>query len=211
LNPEHVKTIPFSTRDRILGAAERLFAERGLEGASLRQLTAEAQVNLAAVNYHFGSKDNLIAEVFSRRLDQLGEDRLKALAAAQAGGKATLEDLLRAFVEPALAMTLGDSGGSAFMRVLAHAYAEQNERLRSFLSERYGHVLKTFAEAFAEVLPDLSRETLYWRLDFVAGALVYAMAEFGLIRRRPGISDKAHRERAAEQFIQFAAAGLRAG
>lgn len=205
-----MKTASFSTRDRILGAAERLIAERGLEGASLRQLTAEAKVNLAAVNYHFGSKDNLIAEVFSRRLDQLGEDRLAALAAARAQGDPTLESLLRAFVEPALAMTLGESGGGAFMRVLAHAYAEQNEQLRSFLSERYGHVLKTFADAFAEVLPDISRETLYWRLDFVAGALVYAMAEFGLIRRRPGVSDKSHRARAAEQFITFAAAGLRA-
>jgi AcrR family transcriptional regulator len=205
-----LKTASFSTRDRILGAAERLFAERGLEGASLRQLTAEAKVNLAAVNYHFGSKDNLIAEVFSRRLDQLGEDRLRALRTVQASGKATLEDLLRAFVEPALAMTIGESGGSAFMRVLAHAYAEQNEQLRSFLSERYGHVLKTFADAFADVLPDLSRETLYWRLDFVAGALVYAMAEFGLIRRRAGVSEKAHRSRASQQFIQFAAAGLRA-
>lgn len=206
-----MKNSGFSTRDRILGAAERIFAERGLEGASLRQLTAEAQVNLAAVNYHFGSKENLIAEVFSRRLDQLGEQRLAALAAANARGNPTLEELLRAFVEPALRLTLGESGGAAFMRVLAHAYAEQNEQLRAFLSERYGHVLKTFAEAFARALPGLSRETLYWRLDFVAGALVYAMAEFGLIRRRPGVSDQAHRARAAEQFIAFAAAGLRAG
>jgi hypothetical protein len=96
------------------------------------------------------------------------------------------------------------------VRVLARAYAEHNERLRKFLSENYGHVLKEFAAAISAELPHLDKEELYWRIDIIAGALTYAMADFGVIKRRGSMSEKVHRERAAEHLIRFAAAGLRA-
>ncbi len=200
----------FSTKERILGAAEELFARNGFAGASLRELTAAAKVNLAAVNYHFGSKDNLVNEVFRRRLDELSAQRLDALARVLAQPEASLEDILAAFIHPALLLSLDTSGGSTFVRVLARAYAEHNERLRKFLSENYGHVLKEFAAAFSARLPHLDKEELYWRIDIIAGALTYAMADFGVIKRRASLSDKVHRERAAEHLIRFAAAGLRA-
>lgn len=201
----------FSTKERILGAAETLFAQHGFAGTSLRQVTSRADVNLAAVNYHFGSKENLINEVFRRRMDEMSQARLTALAAARALPAAErLQAVLAAFIEPALALTLDRQGGSAFVRVLARAYAEKNERLRKFLSDNYGHVLREFSKALAECLPDISKEQLYWRLDFVAGALTYAMADFGSIRRPAGVGDKAHCQRAATELIAFAAAGLKA-
>lgn len=187
-----------------------MFAIHGLDGVSLRRLTAEAGVNLAAVNYHFGSKDRLVHEVFSRRLDRLNEERMVALDRWFARGERDLRALIAAFVDPALDLALDPGGGQLFVKVLAHAYAERDEGLRDFLAQRYGHVLKRFAEAFAQVLPFLDRETLYWRLDFIAGALVYAMAEFGVMRRRPGQSAEDHRRRASEQLIAFAMAGLAA-
>ncbi len=122
----------------------------------------------------------------------------------------TLEDILSAFIHPALLLSLDKSGGATFVRVLARAYAEHNERLRKFLSENYGHVLKEFAAAFSIQLPHLDKEELYWRIDIIAGALTYAMADFGVIKRRAAMSEKIHRERAAEHLIRFAAAGLRA-
>ncbi|MDW8479563.1 MAG: TetR/AcrR family transcriptional regulator [Xanthomonadales bacterium] len=198
------------TRERILSTAERMFAREGLDRVTLRRLTAEAGVNLAAVNYHFGSKDRLVHEVFSRRLDRLNEERLAALEALLARGRPTLRELLAAFVDPALDLALDPGGGQVFMRVLAHAYAERNEGLRDFLAQRYGHVLKRFVEAIGAVLPRLTRETLYWRLDFIAGALVYAMAEFGVMRRRPGRSAEEHRARASAQLVAFAIGGLAA-
>jgi AcrR family transcriptional regulator len=198
----------FSTKQRILGAAEELFARRGFAGASLRQVTSTANVNLAAVNYHFGSKDKLIEEVFRRRLDDLNGRRLAALAALDDG--ASLEDVLGAFIRPALDLSLQRDGGSAFVRVLARAYAEHDEQLRKFLSDNYGHVLKQFAAAFARRLPHLDKQELYWRLDIVAGALTYAMADFGVIQRKAGVSEQQHRERAAGHLIHFAVAGLRA-
>ena len=199
----------FSTKDRILGAAEELFARHGFGGTSLRQVTALADVNIAAVNYHFGSKDNLVNEVFRRRMDVMSGQRMERLQAALADHPGELEPILAAFVEPALAMAQ-DRHGGAFIRVIARAYAEQNDGLRKFLSDQYGHVQRDFARALAACLPGLSKEDLYWRLDFLGGALTYAMADFGLIKRPPGVSDADHRQHAARELIRFAAAGFKA-
>jgi len=201
----------FSTKQRILDSAESLFARHGFAGASLRQVTASANVNLAAVNYHFGSKENLINEVFRRRLDALNEDRLKALETVLAQPKHDLEGVLAAFIRPALAISTDPNGGSGFVRVLARAYAEHNERLRKFLHDNYGHVLKQFVAAFMQLLPQLDKQELYWRLDIISGALTYAMADFGVIKRPSGMSEQKHRDLAAEHLIKFAAAGLRVG
>lgn len=200
----------FSTKDRILGAAEELFAQGGFSGTSLRQVTARAEVNIAAVNYHFGSKENLVNEVFRRRMDAMSQARLKQLAAARAAHPGALEPVLAAFVEPALALAQDRNGGGAFIRVIARAYAEKNDGLRKFLSDQYGHVLREFGAAIAACLPGLSKEELYWRLDFLAGALTYAMADFGLIKRPAGVGEPTHRERAAQELIRFAAAGFKA-
>lgn len=200
----------FSTKERILDAAEALFALHGFAGTSLRQVTAQAEVNIAAVNYHFGSKEALINEVFRRRMDRMSEDRLARLREAVSTRPGALEPLLAAFIEPALALARGRRGGSAFIRVIARAYAEKNDGLRHFLSERYGHVLREFAQAIAACLPGLDKESLYWRMDFLSGALTYAMADFGAIRRSSGTSEHLHRARAARELVAFAAAGLRA-
>ena len=202
-------TTHFSTKDRILGAAEELFAQFGFSGTSLRQVTSRADVNIAAVNYHFGSKENLVNEVFRRRIDEMSAHRLAALKTALEQHPGELEPILAAFVEPALAIAQDRHGGAAFVRVVARAYAEKNDSLRKFLSDHYGHVLRDFAKAIAACVPALSKEELYWRLDFLAGALTYAMADFGLIKRPTGTAEKAHRERAARELIRFAAAGFK--
>lgn len=199
----------FSTKDRILGAAEELFAQFGFTGTSLRQVTSRADVNIAAVNYHFGSKENLVNEVFRRRMDDMSNRRLSALKATVEQSPGELEPILAAFVEPALAIAQDKHGGAAFVRMVARAYAEKNDSLRRFLSDHYGHVLREFAKAIAAAVPSLSKEELYWRLDFLAGALTYAMADFGLIKRPAGVTEAAHRERAARELIRFAAAGFK--
>jgi AcrR family transcriptional regulator len=198
-----------STKERILTAAEALFAQRGFEGASLRQLTAAAGVNLAAVNYHFGSKDNLVEEVFKRRLDQLNARRLAALKQVAGQPETTLDDVLAAFIRPALDLS-HDGGGGLFMRVLARAFAEHDDSLRKFLSDNYGHVMRQFTSEFGRLLPQLSKEELYWRIDLVTGALTHAMSGFGIIQRKSDVSETTHREQTAAHLIRFAAAGLRA-
>ncbi|WP_237711901.1 TetR/AcrR family transcriptional regulator [Rhodanobacter sp. 115] len=196
-----------STKDRILAAAETLFAQRGFDGASLRQLTAAAGVNLAAVNYHFGSKEKLVDEVFRRRLDALNQGRLAALATVAGRDSTTLEDVLEAYIRPALELT-HDDNGALFMRVLARAFAEHDDHLRQFLSENYGHVMRQFTAEFTHLLPHLSRAELYWRIDLVTGALTHAMSGFGMIQRKGDVSATAHREQTVAHLVRFAAAGL---
>jgi AcrR family transcriptional regulator len=196
-----------STKERILGAAEVLFAQRGFDGASLRQLTTAAGVNLAAVNYHFGSKDKLVEQVFRRRLDALNASRLTALAKVAGAADTTLEDVLDAYIRPALDLS-HDGSGSLFMRVLARAFAEHDDTLRQFLSANYGHVMRQFTAEFARLLPQLSKPELYWRIDLVTGALTHAMSGFGMIQRQKDVSENAHREETARHLIRFAVAGL---
>lgn len=196
-----------STKERILGAAESLFAQRGFDGASLRQLTSAAGVNLAAVNYHFGSKEKLVEQIFRRRLDALNDSRLKALSLVEGGQATTLEDVLSAFIRPALDLS-HDESGSLFMRVLARAFAEHDDTLRQFLSENYGHVMRQFTAEFARLLPQLTKQELYWRIDLVSGALTHAMSGFGMIQRKSGVSEIEHREETAQHLIRFAVAGL---
>ncbi len=196
-----------STKDRILGAAEVLFAQRGFDGASLRQLTAAAGVNLAAVNYHFGSKEKLVEQVFRRRLDALNTRRMDALGQIEGCADTTIEDVLAAYIRPALELSHDDSG-ALFMRVLARAFAEHDDRLRQFLSENYGHVMRQFTAEFARLLPQLAKRELYWRIDLVTGALTHAMSGFGMIQRPKDVSERAHREQTAQHLIRFAVAGL---
>lgn len=196
-----------STKERILAAAEVLFAQRGFDGASLRQLTAAAGVNLAAVNYHFGSKDKLVEQVFRRRLDALNASRLAALSKVAGAADTTVEDVLDAYIRPALDLS-HDGSGSLFMRVLARAFAEHDDTLRQFLSANYGHVMRQFTAEFARLLPQLSKPELYWRIDLVTGALTHAMSGFGMIQRKSDVSEHAHREQTVQHLIRFAAAGL---
>jgi len=196
-----------STKERILGAAESLFAQRGFDGASLRQLTSAAGVNLAAVNYHFGSKEKLVEQIFRRRLDALNNSRLEALALVAGNENTTIEDVLAAFIRPALDLS-HDESGSLFMRVLARAFAEHDDTLRQFLSENYGHVMRQFTAEFARLLPQLSKQELYWRIDLVSGALTHAMSGFGMIQRKSDFSETVHREQTAQHLIRFAVAGM---
>ncbi|MEF2146790.1 TetR/AcrR family transcriptional regulator [Luteimonas sp. FXH3W] len=201
-------TQAFSTKHRILGAAEELFARHGFGSTSLRQITSHADVNIAAVNYHFGSKENLVEELFRRRMDQMSTDRRNALQKALSDKDVTLESVLRAYIEPALQMGRKHNGGH-FVRILARAYAEQNDRLRKFLSENYGSVQRDFAKAIDQVRPGLSKEQMYLRLDFVAGALTYTLSEFGMVKRAAGVSEAQHLDKLTDTLISFCSAGFK--
>ncbi|AFC86403.1 TetR/AcrR family transcriptional regulator [Frateuria aurantia] len=201
-------TPPIPTKQRILAAAEELFAQHGFDGASLRQVTASAGVNLAAVNYHFGSKSQLIEEIFRHRLDDINGRRLLALHKIAGKPETVLEDVIAAYVRPAVELS-GEGEGSVFMRVMARAYAEHDDTLRRFLSENYGHVMRQFVAEFGRLLPELGKEDLYWRIDLMTGALTHAMSGFGMIQRKSDIPERQHREKIVEQLLRFTASGLR--
>ncbi len=167
------------TKTRILDAAEDLFVEHGFEAMSMRQITSRAAVNLAAVNYHFGSKEALIHAMLSRRLDQLNQERLRILDRfdAQLGTHVTCEHVLGAMFIPALNASRDPGrGGRAFLRLIGRAYTDPSSFVRNFLAAHYASVAGRFFDAFQRALPNLPRAELGWRLHFAIGALSGALA-----------------------------------
>ncbi|MGT2471238.1 TetR/AcrR family transcriptional regulator [Paraburkholderia terrae] len=167
------------TKSRILDAAETLFIECGYEAMSLRQITSKAEVNLAAVNYHFGSKEALMHAMLSRRLDLLNQERLKLLDRfdTMLGARLTCEHVLGAMFIPALRVSRDTRiGGKAFLRLLGRAYTDPSPFIRDFLNAHYASVAVRFFEAFQRALPHLPREELGWRLHFAIGALSGVLA-----------------------------------
>ena len=169
-----------STQDQILQAAESLFIKHGFEATTLRQITATAGVNLAAVNYHFGSKEALLQEVFKHRLRQLNEERLSALdrLEKQAAGKPVKPTkILDAFFGTLLRLAQTDpKGGANFLRLLGRTLSEPSDFISIFLASEYEEVLRRYKEALIKSLPDVPREEILWRFHFMLGATAYAIA-----------------------------------
>jgi AcrR family transcriptional regulator len=165
-----------STVERILDAAEELFAERGFS-TSLRSITADAGVNLAAVNYHFGSKEALIQAVFTRRLEPLNAERLRALDAIEARGlnQDALEPILEAFIGPAIRMSHHPKG-ETFMRLFGHTLSQRDDRILRLFADRFRAVVERFSEALGRALPHLDGNDLFWRMMFMVGSMAHTMA-----------------------------------
>ncbi len=200
-----------ATRERILDVAEGLFAEHGLVNTSLRAITSLAAVNLAAVNYHFGSKDGLIREVFARRLVTLNRERVRRLDAL--ADDAPVEDVLGAFIAPALELnTPADLGGQRFIRLLGRTYFEAAPELRAHIHGLYAEVFERAKVAFARALPELPALELYWRLHFMLGAVSYTMAGTDLMQIVAAceLATQADGTQMTQRLIPFLAAGLRA-
>ena len=215
-NAAQVKALdPIDTKSKILDAAEELFMEHGFEATSLRLITTAAGVNLAAVNYHFGSKEELFQAVLTRRLDPMNQDRMQLLSAYESasGGKPlTCEKILAAMFIPALKLARDhQQGGKNFLRLLGRAYADPAPFIREFLSSQYREMIARFRAAFSFALPHIPREELSWRLHFVMGALSYTLAGADMLK----IISQIHPEEATndelllKRLAPFLAAGLR--
>ena len=156
------------TRGAILAAAERLYADRGFGDVTLRDIVAEANVNLAAVNYHFGSKDELIAELFVTRSLALNRERLRELRAAEEKGKkrADVSEILRALIGPSLRGCLGpEHERSTAARFMIRASIEAVPPIRRIRNREIDH-LRKFVAALSRTLPERSEVELYWGLHF---------------------------------------------
>ena len=203
------------TKTRILDAAERLFVEHGFEATSLRSLTSAAAVNLAAVNYHFGSKEELFQAVLTRRLDPMNQERIELLERIEreAVGRAlSCEKILFAMLIPALKLARDEKrGGKDFLRLVGRAYADPAPFIRHFLSAQYAEMIGRYKEAFMKALPHLSRQELTWRLHFVMGALSYTLAGTDALKLfAEATSTTNNDELLLQRLAPFLVAGLKA-
>jgi AcrR family transcriptional regulator len=203
---------PTHTRESLLDAAESLFSEHGIEAASLRQITQHAGANLAAVNYHFGTKDGLVRAVFSRRLKPLTDERIRLLEQCDLQAGDAVEQVLRAFLTPILRMLReAPDGVRGFGRLMGRAFSEPSEEVREIVTEELRPSLDRYLEALRTVLPHLQEAERMWRFHFVAGAMAHTIACTHMLERYSGglchTSDPAE---ALAQLVTFLAAGLRA-
>ena len=174
------------TRERILDAAERLFMAHGYEGTSMRQITGEAAVNLAAVNYHFGSKESLMQEVFRRRLDWLNEERMRVLGEMEteaAGKPLKPSQIVDGFFGTLLRLADDQERGRVtFLRLLGRTLTEPSEFIRTFLAHEYATVMDRYKEALFKALPDVPKAEIVWRFHFMLGATSYAIVGTDALR-----------------------------
>ena len=212
------------TRERILDAAESQFMEHGYEGTSMRMITAAAEVNLAAVNYHFGTKESLLREVFRRRLTWLNSERLTVLdALEQQAGGAPLKpsQVLEAFFGTVLRIGEDESlGGMTFLRLLGRTQTDPSEFIRTFFASEYAEVIERYKLALFRAVPDVPKAEIVWRLHFMLGAMSYAIAGTDLLQIITGfeiddvsVKSSGHTSEArilAERLMPFLLGGLRA-
>ncbi len=196
------------TKERILNVAERLFADRGFPATSLRDITSEASVNIASVNYHFGSKEALLASVLERRLRPVNVLRLELLEAieAAAGSSApNAEDVIRAFLSPPFQKR--QEWGDNFLRLLGRIHAETHEEFRATFFHQFEDVFRRFGQAFQRALPHLEPTDVGWRMLFLVGSMAFTMV-WGESFAPIGPDSKGDPEDVLESLIQYAAAGM---
>ena len=190
--------------------------EHGYAATSLRLITAKAEVNLAAVNYHYGSKQALIQEVFERRFGPLNAARiahLDRLEAAACGRPLTIEQIIEALLAPVLNISKEQlARGAVFLRLLGRALSEPADILRELLPGQYRQIVIRFKQALMRSLPGIPDQELNWRMHFMFGTLSYAMAGNDVLNliapcNLEGADDA---ETIMRRLIPFLAAGLQA-
>ena len=197
-----------SSPERILDAAERLFAISGYDGVSLRQIAREAAVEVALSNYHFGPKADLFLAVVQRRADELNEARMTLFAALP--DPPTLEGLIDAFARPFMEKSLrGGPGWKSYAQLVAHL-ANSQRWTRVVMATQFDPVAKTFIAGMRRALPQTDVRDLYWGFHFMLGAMTMTFAETGRI---DGLSGGRCKSSALDtiyaRMIPFLAAGFR--
>lgn len=207
------------TRERILDAATRLFTNNGYAGTSVRMITREAEVPVALVNYHFGSKQGLMEAVFARALGSSGENRVKYLEKLEQESKGKplpVKVLVEAFLTSALRLTQRDDlSGTVFKQLVARAFYEPGPGTETFFPEEYAETIERYKRAFAKTLPGLSEEEIIWRMYFMVGIVAYVIAGKDTMRitHLYGLNAKLSGTPAEvlQRLVPFLVAGFNAG
>lgn len=204
------------TVQRILDAAEQSFAEKGFAETSLRLITSKAGVNLAAVNYHFGSKKALIQAVFVRFLDPFVSSLERELDRRQEAAEdddPSLEELLEMLVRQVLTVKPRSGNDlSIFMRLLGLAFSQSQGHLRKYLGEVYGKVFQRYMVLVYRAAPQLPPDELFWRVHFMLGSAAFTMSSMKALRAIAEDEFGVHHsvDRVLRLMVPFLAAGMRA-
>ncbi len=204
------------TKERILDAAEQLFSEKGFAETSMRDITGQANVNLASVNYHFGSKEELINEVFHRSLEPLImalNSNLESMKASSEINSDSLETSLRVLVHAGLKRCREmKGGGGIFMRLLSRAYSDPEAKVRNYLASKYSGTLIRYVGILTKILPTVSYEEIYWRSYCMLGSLIFIMSSELTLQNiaKKNYQFNTSEKQVEDYIVKFLAAGFRA-
>lgn len=205
-----------STRSRILLAALRAFSTRGFEATTLREITQSAGVNIAAIHYHFGSKEELIKAVVHAVAEPINRRRREALASIPRNRAPTLEEVVTALVAPPVLLSFEQTGEwRLFIRLLIQMRAMPRESTNAAIFEQYDALASEFVEAMMRAEPGLHLREAYWRYAFAIGAMMYIVTDADESYRRlhrlsGGLCDTDDAHEIVRQLVAFITAGLRA-
>ncbi len=203
--------MPRATSVKILDAAESSFAEHGFAAASLRDITTKAGVNLASVNYHFGSKEALLASVLARRFGPVNQARLALLAQLEADSARgpSVEGLVHALLAPVFQQRREwDEQGTTFLQLIGRLHGVPHAQVRSIMQAQFAEVFERFVPAFLRALPHLETEEVAWRIFFLMGALINTMTWSG--SEMFGVSQPCDADALLDALVQFGVAGMAA-
>lgn len=197
------------TKERILDAAELMFATHGFSAAPLRQVAASAKVNQALLFHYFGSKEGLYHAVFLRRGKHLASERLRRLDVLETRGAPSVEKLIEAYLLPAFELKRQGAGGMAFLRLQSRLHAEPDDLTRDLRASAYDESMQRYLAAFGRALPKLAAKTLYWRMVFCVGAYLYTVADLHRMSALTGGQcDPTDLDESLKQLIGFIRGGL---
>ena len=201
------------TKSRIIAVAERMIAVRGVQQFSIRDISREAGVNLAAINYHFGSKERLIAEVLARQVTFINAERVKMLDKLEsaAGGKPlSVEAILEVLFKPVLRTETAESSNqyTHTAKLLSRFSLEPDAEIVAMLKPHFMPFKERIVKMFARALPDLNKDEIEWRTYSIFGVLNHYMLFADARCRSAGKNLNVKKE--LRRLVSFCSAGLRA-
>jgi AcrR family transcriptional regulator len=204
-----------ATKQRLIEAAEALFADEGFDRVSVRDITTKAAANVAAVNYHFGSREGLVAVVMARYINPVNEERLARLEVLErrAAGKAVaIEELLEAFVRPfATQVRRCELSEKLFFKLMGRMFGHGCD-MPPVVENLFVTMCNRFHKAYSKALPGLAADDIWWRMHLMAGSMIHTMAHAETLQRLSGgDSGNPNLEQTLSRFIRFTAAGMRQG
>lgn len=204
-------TMPSATKERLLDVAEKMFAEQGFDAVSVRALTTEAEANLAAVNYHFGSKEALIEAVVARHVEPVNRRRVELLEQIDTAGERCGEEIAAAFLDPVLEAARDQSDDNRFCKLMSRCLATRDDRISEVVVRQFPDVLARFVSVIRACYPAMSPDTAMMRLLFMAGAMAHSLFHHDkLAMVSEGRCEVPSLETLREELVQFLAAGLKA-
>mgnify|MGYP003985571765 CR=1 FL=1 len=210
---ESISASATATKMRLLDVSGRLFAESGFDSVSLRLITENAEANLAAVNYHFGSKEELIVAVVEKLVRPVNQRRLVLLKQINLEGSAACQSIVEAFIDPVIeAASRGDEEDQRFCKLMSRCIASRDERITSLVLRQFPEVLAKFVDALRLVCPWISSDVAHMRIMFMAGAMAHSLFHYDkLVIISEGRCDISSLDSLRDELVQFLSAGMSAG